>query len=165
MCSSRSETHIPSNMLSPSWATHIPSDMCSPTWEKHVSSDMCSLTWETRIPCDMCSPTYETYIPSDMCPSTWETHFSSDMCFPGLETHIPSDMCYPTCIPKKLTNAFGAKMAFFGGGNISRENVFCDILQQENALLDYKKKKLTKSKNWRFSKGVYPSFWSKNEHF
>ena len=31
--------------------------------------------------------------------------------------------------------------------------------------LGYKKKKLNKSKNWHFSKGVEPWFWSKNDHF
>ena len=49
--------------------------------------------------------------------------------------------------------------------NISQENVFYDILERKNALLGYKKKKLKKSKNWRFSKGVNHWFWSKNGHF
>ena len=50
--------------------------------------------------------------------------------------------------------------------NISQENVFYDILERKNALLGYKKKKLKKSKNWRFSKGVYNHwFWSKNGRF
>ena len=31
--------------------------------------------------------------------------------------------------------------------------------------LGYKNKKFKKSKNWRFSKGVNPWFWSKNGHF
>ena len=50
-------------------------------------------------------------------------------------------------------------------GNIGQENVFYDILERENALLGYKNKKLKKSKNWHFSKGVNPWFWSKNGHF
>ena len=50
-------------------------------------------------------------------------------------------------------------------GNIGQENVFCDILEQKNAFLGYKNKKLKKSKNWDFSKGVNPWFWSKNGHF
>ena len=45
-----------------------------------------------------------------------------------------------------------------GGGNIGQENAFEDILQRENAFLGYKNKKFEKSKNWRFSKGVYPCF-------
>ena len=50
-------------------------------------------------------------------------------------------------------------------GNIGQENVFCDILERENAFLGYKNKKLEKSKNWHFSKGVNTWFWSKNGHF
>ena len=50
-------------------------------------------------------------------------------------------------------------------GNIGQENVFYHILEQENAFLGYKKKKFKKSKNWHFSKGVNPWFWSKNDHF
>ena len=50
-------------------------------------------------------------------------------------------------------------------GNIDQENVFYDILERKNAFLDYKNKKSKKSKNWHFSKGVNPWFWSKNGHF
>ena len=50
-------------------------------------------------------------------------------------------------------------------GNIGLENVFYDILQGKNAFLFFKNKKFKKSKNWRFSKGVNPWFWSKNGHF
>ena len=50
-------------------------------------------------------------------------------------------------------------------GNIGKENVFYDILAQKNAFLGYKNKKLKKSKNWHFSKGVKPWFWSKHGHF
>ena len=35
----------------------------------------------------------------------------------------------------------------------------------KNAFLGYKNKKLKKSKNWHFSKGVNPCFRSKNGHF
>ena len=49
--------------------------------------------------------------------------------------------------------------------NISQENVFYDILERKNAFLGYKNKKFKKSKNWHFSKGVNPWFWSKNGHF
>ena len=50
-------------------------------------------------------------------------------------------------------------------GNIRQENVFYDILERKNAFLGYKNKKFKKSKNWHFSKGVNPWFWSKNGHF
>ena len=50
-------------------------------------------------------------------------------------------------------------------GNIGQENVFYDILERKNAFLGYKNKKLKKSKDWHFSKGVNPWFWSKNGHF
>ena len=48
---------------------------------------------------------------------------------------------------------------------IGQENVFYDILEGKNAFLGYKKRKFEKSKNWHFSKGVNPWFWSKNGHF
>ena len=54
--------------------------------------------------------------------------------------------------------------AFFLG-NIGQENVFYDILERKNAFLSYKNKKLKKSKNWHFSKGVNPWFWYKNGNF
>ena len=54
---------------------------------------------------------------------------------------------------------------FFFLGDIGRENVFDDILELKNAFLGYKNKKFKKSKNWHFSKGVNPWFWSKNGHF
>ena len=50
-------------------------------------------------------------------------------------------------------------------GNIGQENVFFDILERKNVFLDYKNKKFKHSKNWHFSKGVNPYFWSKNGHF
>ena len=49
--------------------------------------------------------------------------------------------------------------------NIGKENVFFDILERENAFLGYKNKKFEESKNWHFSKGDNPWFWSKNGHF
>ena len=57
------------------------------------------------------------------------------------------------------------KLAFFQlfcWGNLGQENVFYDILEQENAFLGYKNKKF---KNCHFCKGVNPWFWSKNGHF
>ena len=50
-------------------------------------------------------------------------------------------------------------------GNVAQENVFYHILKRKNAFLDYKNTKFKKSKNWHFSKGVKPLFWSKNGHF
>ena len=50
-------------------------------------------------------------------------------------------------------------------GNISQEDVFCDILEQKDAFLDYKKKNLKKATNSHFSKGVNPWFWCKHGHF
>ena len=50
-------------------------------------------------------------------------------------------------------------------GNIGQENVFYDILERKNAFLRYKNNKFKKSKNWHFSQGVNPWFWSKHSHF
>ena len=50
-------------------------------------------------------------------------------------------------------------------GNIGQENVFYDILERKKAFLGYKNKKFKKSKNWHFSKGLNPWFWSENGHF
>ena len=55
------------------------------------------------------------------------------------------------------------QLFFFG--NIGHKNVFYYILERKNACLGYKKEEFKKSKNWDFSKGVYPCFWSKNGHF
>ena len=54
---------------------------------------------------------------------------------------------------------------FFVLGNIGQENVFYDILEQKNAFLGYKNEKSKNLKNWHFSKGFDPWFWSKNGHF
>ena len=50
-------------------------------------------------------------------------------------------------------------------GNIDQENVSYNILQRKNTFPGYKKKTFKKLKNWHFSKGVNPWFWSKNHHF
>ena len=50
-------------------------------------------------------------------------------------------------------------------GNKGQENVFYDILQRKTNFLGYKNKKFKKSKNYYFSKGVNPWFWSKKGHF
>ena len=54
---------------------------------------------------------------------------------------------------------------FFFLRNIGQENSLNDIVEGNNAFLRYKNKKFKKSKNWHFSKGVNPWFWSKNGHF
>ena len=70
--------------------------------------------------------------------------------------------------PNGLTHRFGPKMAIFPRfflGNIGQENVFYYILERKKAFLGYENKKFKKSKNWHFSKGLNPWFWSKNGHF
>ena len=54
---------------------------------------------------------------------------------------------------------------FFFLGNLGQENVFYEILERENSFLGYKNNKFKNFKNWHFSKGVNPWFWSKNGHF
>ena len=49
--------------------------------------------------------------------------------------------------------------------NKGQENVFYGIRERKNAFLGYKNNKFKKSKNWDFSNGVNPCFWSKNGHF
>ena len=43
--------------------------------------------------------------------------------------------------------------------------MFFHILERKNAFLGYKNNKFKKSKNWDFSKGGNPWFWSKMGHF
>ena len=43
--------------------------------------------------------------------------------------------------------------------------MFYDIVERKNASTDFIKKKLKKSKNWDFFKGVSPLFWSKIDNF
>ena len=50
-------------------------------------------------------------------------------------------------------------------GNIALQNVSYDILERKKAFVRYKNDKFKKTKNWHFSKGVNPWFWSKNGHF
>ena len=67
-----------------------------------------------------------------------------------------------------FTHGFRPKMAIFQLfflGNIGQENDFYDNLEQKNAFLGYRNKKLKKWKNWHFSKGVNPWFRSKKGHF
>ena len=80
-----------------------------------------------------------------------------------LKKWIKCDFC------KVVNPWFWYKNGHFGNlffsGNIVPENVFYDILEGKNAFLGCKNKKSKKSKNWHFSKGVNPWFWSKNGHF
>ena len=50
-------------------------------------------------------------------------------------------------------------------GKIGQKNVFYDILERIKTFLVYENKKLKKTKNWHFFKGVDPWFWYKNGHF
>ena len=54
---------------------------------------------------------------------------------------------------------------FVFSGIIGQANIFYDLVERKNAFLDYKNKKVNKSKNWHFFKGVNPWFWSKIGHF
>ena len=54
---------------------------------------------------------------------------------------------------------------FFFLGHIDQKNIFYDILERKKAFLGYKNKNSKKSKDWHFSKGVNPWFWSENGHF
>ena len=59
---------------------------------------------------------------------------------------------------------FSRKLAFlnlFILGKTGQKNVFHDIRERKktNAFLDYKNKKLKKSKNWQFRKGASLWFW------
>ena len=67
---------------------------------------------------------------------------------------------------KGLVNGFGQIIenlqSFSFWKKIARENVVNDTLERKQSLLDYKNKELNKSKNWDFSKGISPWFWSKN---
>ena len=63
---------------------------------------------------------------------------------------------------------FWSKLAilptFFFLGNIGQKNVFYDILEWKKAFLGYKNTKFKRSKNWHFSKGINPWFWSQIGH-
>ena len=70
----------------------------------------------------------------------------------------------PHIYSKEVNQCFSCKKWLFFR-QYKPGNVFYDILERKNGLLGYKKKKLKKSKNCLFSKGVNPWFWSKNGHF
>ena len=60
-------------------------------------------------------------------------------------------------------NGYFCKLFFLG--NIGQDIVFYDILQRKNSFLGFKKKKIKKSTNWHFYKGVTYWFLSKNDHY
>ena len=65
---------------------------------------------------------------------------------------------------KEVRPWFWSKIPFFQLiflGNIGKENVCYDILEQKNNFFGYKNMKFKKSKNCYFVKGVRPWFWSK----
>ena len=70
---------------------------------------------------------------------------------------------------KRLNPWFWSKNCHFSKfyflENICQENVFYDIVERKNVVLDYKNKKFKKSKNWHFFKGVNLWFWTENGHF
>ena len=62
----------------------------------------------------------------------------------------------------------GQKWPFFNLfflGNIGKENVFYDILEQKKAFLRYKNKKFQSRKIDIFPKGLTHAFWSNDGHF
>ena len=67
---------------------------------------------------------------------------------------------------KGVNPSFSLKNSNFSNllclGNIGQENDFYDILERKNGILGYKNKRFKKSRNCHFSKGVNPSFFSKN---
>ena len=77
--------------------------------------------------------------------------------------YCPKKATFPTLFFLSNIGKGNVKGVFLG--NLGQKNVFKDILEPKNAFLSYKKKKLKKSKNWHFSKGVNPCFWPKNSHF
>ena len=70
--------------------------------------------------------------------------------------------------PKGLTHGFGINMAIFSRiffGQYRPGKCLIPYFRTKTAFLGYKNKKFKNSKNWHFSKGVNPWFWSKNGHF
>ena len=65
---------------------------------------------------------------------------------------------------KGLTQGFRPKIAIFKTFFFRQyrpRKCLNDILERKNAFLGYKNNKFKKSKNYHFSKGVNPCFWSK----
>ena len=67
---------------------------------------------------------------------------------------------------KRPNQWFWSKMAIFPTFRQYRPGkCLLRYSRTKNAFLGYKNKKFKKWKNWHFSKGVNPWFWSKNGHF
>ena len=74
--------------------------------------------------------------------------------------------------PNGLVHGFGQRLVIFPDFYfrqnkpekcvLNQKKVFYDILDDRNAFLDYKNKKLKRSKNWDFSKGVFSMVFVKN---
>ena len=72
------------------------------------------------------------------------------------------------CFPKGFTHGFGQKIRNFSSvffSKIGLEIMFSYGLETKEAFEDDKNVNFVKSKQWVFSKGVDPSFRSKNPHF
>ena len=69
---------------------------------------------------------------------------------------------------KRVNPRFWCKTGHFSNfiflANIVQENVFYYILERNKAFLFFKSKRIKKSKNWSFCKGVNQWYWSKNGH-
>ena len=69
---------------------------------------------------------------------------------------------------KGVTHGFGPKLAIlatFFFKQYRPGKCLLRYFRTKTAILGYKNNTFKKSKNWHFSKGVNPCFWSKNSHF
>ena len=116
---------------------------------------------------------YDILVRKNASPGFKNSHFSKGVnpCFWSKNCHKDKKFKKSKNSPffKGVNPSFWSKNGHFSNffflGNIGQENVFYDILERKNAFLGYKKKKFKKSKNWHFSKGVNPWFWSQNSRF
>ena len=70
--------------------------------------------------------------------------------------------------PKGLTHGLGPKMVIFPTlffRQYRQGKCLLRYSRTKNEFLGYENNKFKESKNWHFSKGVNPRFWSKNGHF
>ena len=94
-------------------------------------------------------------------------HNEKHLCREGIKTRTSKSKKIDI-FPKGEVHGFGGKLAIFPTFYfciISEENVFYDILEQNNMFLGYQNKMFKKAKDWHFSKAVSPWFWSKIGHF
>ena len=85
--------------------------------------------------------------------------------YKNMKSKNSKDWHFPKGVNPWFWSKNGPFSNFFCLGNIGQKNVFNDILERKNTFLGYKNMKSKKSKNWHFSKGVNPWFWSKNGPF